>query len=203
VVTGVANGVCGLDSSGLVPVANLPANAIRSTFTVASQSAMLALSAHQGDIAIRTDVNTCFVLTNNVPSVLGNWAQILAPAGTVSSVNSLTGAVTLTTTNIAEGTNLYYTTLRAKTDAIAAALTGFSSATGGNITSGDTVLSALGRLENRCALNDAKLTGSDRIKLDGSTAMTGSLTFSGTSFAGVVLNNLTDTQRAALTPQTG
>jgi hypothetical protein len=202
-ISGQASGLCPLDSTSLVPVANLPQAAIRRTFSVSSQAAMLALSALQGDIAIRTDVNTCFVLTTNPATTLGNWAQLLAPAGTVSSVNSLSGAVVLTTTNITEGTNEYYTTSRVHTDALTAALTGFSNATGGNVTAGDDILVALGRLENRCALNDAKLTGSDRVKLDGSTAMTGSLTFSGTGIAGVVLNNLNDTQRAALTPSTG
>ena len=162
---------------------------------------MLALAAHQGDVAIRTDrINESFILTNNVPTVLGNWSQLLTPASSVTSVNSLSGTVTLTTTNIAEGTNLYYTTARAKADAIAAALTGFSNATGGSVTSGDSILTALGRLENRCALNDAKLTGGDRVKIDGSVAMTGALTFSGSTNAGVVLSNLSDAQRAALTP---
>ncbi len=65
------------------------------------------------------------------------------------------------------------------------------------------MLTAFGRLENRCALNDAKVTGSDRVKLDGTTPMTGTLNFSGTSFAGLQLNNLTDTQRAALTALDG
>lgn len=202
-VSGAVSGICPLDASQLVPVANLPPNAIRSTFTVISQAAMLALSAHQGDIAIRTDISACFVLTNNTPATLGNWAQLLAPAGTVVSVNSLTGVVTLTTTNIAEGTNLYYTTARAKADALAAALTGFSNATGGNVTAGDSILVAMGRLENRTALNDAKLTGSDRVKIDGSVAMTGALTFTGTGHAGIVLNNLNDSQRSALSPTNG
>lgn len=202
-ISGQASGVCPLDASSLVPVANIPQAAIRRTFTVSSQGAMLALSALQGDIAIRTDVSACFVLTANPASTLANWSQLLAPADAVSSVNSLTGAITLTTSNIAEGSNLYYTSARVKTDAIAAALTGFSTATGGNVTSGDNILTALGRLENRCATNDAKLTGSDRVKLDGSVAMTGALTFTGSANAGIILSNLTDVQRAALAPANG
>jgi hypothetical protein len=164
---------------------------------------MLALTAHQGDVAIRTDLNESFILTNNTPSVLANWTVLLTPTSAVASVNGLTGTVVLTTTAIAEGTNLYYTTARAKVDAIAASLTGFSNATGGAVTSGDTVLSALGRLENRTALNDAKATGSDRVKLDGSTPMTGMLNFTGTGHAGLQLNVLTDAQRAALSATNG
>ena len=113
-VSGAASGVCPLDSGSLIPAAYLPSITVHNTFVVSSQAAMLALSAHQGDVAIRTDLNESFILTNNVPSVLGNWSQLLTPTSAVTSVNSLSGAVTLTTTNIAEGTNLYYTTARAQ-----------------------------------------------------------------------------------------
>jgi len=41
---------------------------------------------------------------------------VITVTGGVTSVNTLTGAVTLTTTNIGEGTNLYYTTARANSD---------------------------------------------------------------------------------------
>ncbi len=202
-VSGAASGVCPLDSTSHIPASYLPSLAFNNTYVVASQAAMLALSANPGDIAVRTDLSETFILAATPASTLGNWTQLLQPSSAVTSVNSLTGAVTLTTTNIAEGTNLYYTTARANAAALATSLTGFSSASGGTVTSGDTILSALGKLENRTALNDAKLTGSDRVKLDGSTAMTGMLNFSGAANAGVQLSNLTDTQRAALTALDG
>jgi hypothetical protein len=202
-VSGAASGLCPLDSSSLIPASFLPSITVHNTFVVASQAAMLALSAHQGDVAIRTDLNQSFILLNNTPTVLANWTQLLTPTSAVTSVNGSTGAVTLTTTAIAEGTNLYYTTARAKADAIAASLTGFSAAAGGAVTSGDTILSALGRHENRMVLNDAKATGSDRVKIDGTVPMTGMLNFTGTGHAGLQLNNLTDAQRAALTPTNG
>jgi hypothetical protein len=201
---GAASGLCPLDSGSLIPTAYLPALAVSDVFVVASQAAMLALSsAHQGDVAIRTDINQTFILSTNNFGTLGDWKQMLSPTSAVTSVNSQTGAVVLTTTNIAEGANLYYTTARAKADAIAALLTGFSSSTGGTVSSGDSVLSALGKFENRMALNDAKLTGSDRVKIDGTTPMTGMLNFTGTTHAGLQLNNLTDAQRAALSPTVG
>ncbi|HXC98801.1 MAG TPA: hypothetical protein VN048_05625 [Verrucomicrobiae bacterium] len=203
-IVGAASGICPLDANSLVPIANLPSIALMNTFVVASQAAMLALSsATVGDICIRTDLSETFILTAAPPATLGNWTQMLNPTSAVTSVNSLTGAVTLSTTNIAEGTNLYYTTARVNAAALATSLTGFSSAAGGTVTSGDTVLSALGKFEFRSALNDAKLTGSDRVKLDGSTAMTGMLNFSGSGNAGIQLSNLTDTQRAALTATDG
>ena len=48
----------------------------------------------------------------------GNLSWTDQAASAVTSVNTLTGAVTLTTTNIGEGTNLYYTDARAKTAAV-------------------------------------------------------------------------------------
>jgi hypothetical protein len=200
---GAASGICPLDSSSLIPTTYLPALAISQSFVVASQAAMLALTAERGDIAIRTDLNKCFILSTDSPSTLADWKELLTPTSAVTSVNSQTGAVTLTTSNISEGSNLYYTTARAKADAIAALLTGFSSASGGTVSSGDTILAALGKLENRTALNDAKVTGSDRVKTDGTIAMTGMLNFSGTGHAGLKLNNLTSTQVTALTPAAG
>lgn len=59
----------------------------------------------------------------------------------VSSVNGFTGAVSLTTTNISESGNLYFTNARA----IAAALTGYTSGAG-TITSSDSILSAIQKL---------------------------------------------------------
>ena len=44
-----------------------------------------------------------------------NTTGVITVTGGVTSVNTLTGAITLTTTNIAEGTNLYFTTARANT----------------------------------------------------------------------------------------
>jgi len=200
---GASSGLCPLDSGSLIPTAYLPALAVSDVFVVASQAAMLALSsAHQGDVAIRTDINQTFILSTNNFGTLADWKQMLSPTSAVTSVNSATGAVILTTANISEVTNLYYTTARAKVDAIAALLTGFA-AGAGTITSGDTVLSALQKCEFRMALNDAKLTGSDRVKIDGTVAMTGMLNFTGTAHAGLQLNNLTDTQRAALSATAG
>ncbi len=203
-IVGAASGICPLDSNSLVPVANIPAIALTTTFVVASQAAMLALStATVGDLCIRTDLSQTFILAAAPPSTLGNWTQLLNPASDVTSVNTFTGAVTLTTTNIAEGANEYFTTARAAAAALAATLTGINTGSGGTVTSADTILSALGKHEYRLALDDAKVDGSDRVKIDGSIAMTGMLNFSGTGNAGIQLSNLTDTQRAGLSALDG
>lgn len=90
---GAPNGVASLDANGLVPVAQLPALAISDVFTVASQTAMLALTAQRGDFAVRTDVGRTFVLAAEPASVLANWVQLLdGPSGTVTSVSATAGA---------------------------------------------------------------------------------------------------------------
>jgi hypothetical protein len=44
--------------------------------SVADESAMLALNAYKGDIAIRADVNQTFILANEPATLLANWVQI-------------------------------------------------------------------------------------------------------------------------------
>lgn len=79
---------------GVVPTAQLPPLAINDTFTVASQAAMLALTAERGDVAIRTDNSTTYILAAEPASTLANWKAFLSP-GTVVSVAGKTGVVAL------------------------------------------------------------------------------------------------------------
>lgn len=139
-----ANGYAGLGADGKLFANQLPTLVITDTFVVASQAAMLGLStAEQGDIAIRTDINKTYVLASGSPATLTNWKELLTPTDLVTSVNGLTGIVTLTTTNIAEGTNLYFTTARA----IGSALTGYSVGPNSPVIAGDSILAAFGKLQ--------------------------------------------------------
>jgi hypothetical protein len=97
---GIANGIAELDGNGLVPTHHLPALAISETFVVASQAAMLALTAQVGDVAVRTDVNKSFILTATPASTLANWQELLTPTDAVLSVDGSTGAVSLSGTYI-------------------------------------------------------------------------------------------------------
>lgn len=117
---GVANGYAPLDANNLIPMIHIPPLNLTDPFVVNSQAAMLALPANRGDFAIRTDINRTFVLTTNTPTNLTDWQEVLTP-GSVVSVNGQTGVVSLTTTNIAEGTNLYFTDERVD-DRVAALL---------------------------------------------------------------------------------
>lgn len=112
--TGIAEGnVPVLGVGGKLNEAVIPAIAITDTYVVDSQAAMLGLEAQKGDVAVRTDVNKTFILKQSPASTIGNWVELETPTDAVTSVNGLTGAVVLTTSNIEEGSNLYFTTARA------------------------------------------------------------------------------------------
>nr|DAW17360.1 MAG TPA: hyaluronidase [Caudoviricetes sp.] len=66
-----------LDSSGKIPTSALPDISITDTFVVASEAAMLALTAQTGDVAIRTDVDKTFILKTSPATALANWQELL------------------------------------------------------------------------------------------------------------------------------
>jgi Protein of unknown function (DUF2793) len=87
----------------------------------------------------------------------------------VSSVNGQTGNVNLTTANISESGNLYFTAARS----LAVFLAGLSTSINAVITSSDTILSAIGKLQKQISDNLASLLlrgGKDYDFLVGSTA---------------------------------
>lgn len=101
-----------LGSDGKLNDSVIPAIAISESHTVASEHEMLALAAQVGDIAIRTDGTGTWILKQTPASTLANWVQLKSPTDAATSVNGKTGNVTLTTSDIAEGTNQYYTQAR-------------------------------------------------------------------------------------------
>ena len=139
---GAALGVATLDAGGKVPVSELPA-------------AVLGALSYQGtwDASTNTPTLTSSVGTKGyyyVVSVAGNtnlngitdwlvgdWAvfngsiwQKVDNTETVTSVNGQTGAIVLTTTNVAEGTNLYYTDARARAAISAGTAISYDNTTG-------------------------------------------------------------------------
>lgn len=83
------------DLTGTVPTSALPALAITDTFTVATQVAMLALTAQRGDVAIRSDLVAAFILAAEPATTLANWVRLPTPVDAVLSVNGQTGVVVL------------------------------------------------------------------------------------------------------------
>ena len=92
---GAANGVAPLGSDSKIASTYLPAIAITDTSVVNSQTAMLALTAEVGDVAVRTDLNKSFILKTAGASTLANWQELLTPTDAVLSVNGQAGAVDL------------------------------------------------------------------------------------------------------------
>lgn len=112
--TGISSGnVIVVGENGKIDDSVLPKIAITEAFPVDSEESMLGLDAQIGDIAIRSDVNKTFILSKTSASAVENWLELKTPTDAVLSVNGKTGAVVLTTDNIAEGSNLYFTEERA------------------------------------------------------------------------------------------
>jgi hypothetical protein len=139
---GTANGVATLDAGGKVPVSELPAavlgalsyqgtwNASTNTPTLTSGT---GVKGYYYVVAVAGSTN----LDGITDWLIGDWAvyngtawQKVDNTDQVSSVNGQTGAVVLTTTDIAEGTNLYYTDVRARASNSAGTGISYDSATG-------------------------------------------------------------------------
>jgi hypothetical protein len=89
------SGVASLDGAGLLPTSQLPPLALTDPYVVVSEAAQLALSAHKGDFAIRTDIGKTFVQNGGKAGTMADWTEIVTP-GDVTSVNGHTGTVSLT-----------------------------------------------------------------------------------------------------------
>jgi hypothetical protein len=127
----VNNGVASLDANGKIPTSQIPSISFSSGYVVTSENGMLALSnAVVGSIAIRTDNSKNYVLSGLPASTLANWLELLMPVS-VSSVNGHTESnITLTTSDISEGTNLFYTNTRARNSISASSPIVYNTGTG-------------------------------------------------------------------------
>ena len=110
---GENDGLAPLDTGGKIPNTYLPDLAITDVHVVADNTARDALSPQTGDIAIVTGTNITYIWTGSA------WQEMLTAPDGVTSVNGASGpVVVLTTSDISEGSNLYFTTARAKTAVI-------------------------------------------------------------------------------------
>jgi hypothetical protein len=121
--------IIGLISGNVIDPSLIPQQAITDVEVVASEAAMLAITDfHRGDVAIRSDINATFILAQTPASTLANWAQLPTPQDLVLSVNTKTGAITLTGADIV--------------------ITGYTKATSESaLAATDTIIAALGKLE--------------------------------------------------------
>ncbi len=99
--TGVATGnVPTIGPNGKLNPSVLPSITTNSTFVVANEAAMLALTAQRGDVAVRTDVHKSFILIDTPSSTLSNWQELLTPTSAVDSVNGKVGSVVLVAADV-------------------------------------------------------------------------------------------------------
>jgi hypothetical protein len=104
----IANGYVGLTAATLIPNNLLPPLAITKPIvydSIALRDADVA-NVDEGDVAIVIDVNKSYIYSGSV------YIELIS-SGSVSSVNGMSGgAILLTTEDIPEVTNLYYTETR-------------------------------------------------------------------------------------------
>lgn len=92
---GEANGYASLGADGKVPTSELNPLAITSTYVVATEAAQLALDVQEGDVAVRSDLNTSFIQNGGTAGTMDDWTELLSPTASVLSVNGYTGSITL------------------------------------------------------------------------------------------------------------
>jgi len=135
-------GVATLDAGGKVPVSELPAAVLgalsyQGTWNASTNTPTLTSSTgtkgYYYVVAVAGNTN----LDGITDWLVGDWAvyngtvwQKVDNTETVTSVNGQTGAVVLTTTNIAEGTNEYFTTARARASVSAGTGISYDNSTG-------------------------------------------------------------------------
>ena len=139
---GVANGVATLDGSGTVPVSQLPAAVLgalsyQGTWNASTNTPTLTSSVGTKGYYYVVNVAGSTNLNGITDWLVGDWTvyngsawQKIDNTDAVTSVNGYTGTVVLTTTDVAEGTNQYFTTARARTSVSAGTGISYDNATG-------------------------------------------------------------------------
>lgn len=129
---GAANGVATLDSGSKIPAAQLPDEVMsyKGNWNASTNTpTLIDGTGNTGDIYKTSVGGTQDLGSGSIIFSVGDWVlyngtvwEKAINSNSVTSVNGQTGAVVLTTTNIAEGTSLYFTDERAQ-DAVGGILT--------------------------------------------------------------------------------
>jgi len=139
---GAANGVATLDAGGKVPVSELPAAVLgalsyQGTWDASTNTPTLTSSVGTKGYYYVVSVAGNTNLNGIIDWLVGDWAvfngsiwQKVDNTDAVTSVNGFTGTVVLTTTDVAEGTNQYFTTARARTSVSAGTGISYDNTTG-------------------------------------------------------------------------
>lgn len=178
---GAANGVATLDGAGKVPSSQLPPLSLTDVSVVGSQAAQLALTAQEGDVAVRTDQQgEAYVHNGGSTGTMADWTSISGPAGSagVTTFNGRTGTVSpqagdYTSTQISDASTIGGQNLTESldfiVDSLAAKAEVVHSHSAADIASGD-LAAARFQANLVAALNAASGTVSNpNIVLDGGT----------------------------------
>jgi hypothetical protein len=138
----VALGVATLDAGGTVPLSQIPASiqggvSYQGTWNASTNTPTLTngvgTKGYYYVVSVAGNTNLDGITSWNV----GDWAifngtvwQKVDNTDAVTSVNGYTGTVVLTTTDVAEGTNQYFTTARARTSVSAGTGISYDNVTG-------------------------------------------------------------------------
>lgn len=141
---GVANGVAELDATGKVPTAQLPS--FVDDVEEYDDLASFPVTGEAGKIYVAID-------TKKIYRWSGSTYIEISPSE-VNSVNGQTGVVSLTTSNITEGTNLYYTSGRFDT--------AFSGKSTTNLTEGTNLYHTDARAKAAAVVNSMAGTQTDQ-----------------------------------------
>jgi hypothetical protein len=133
-------GVATLDASGKVPTSQIPMQGdlnYQGTWNATTNTPTLTSSVGTKGYYYVVDVAGTTNLDGITDWQIGDWAifngsvwQKVDNTDAITSVNGQVGTVVLTTTNIAEGTNLYYTDARARASNSAGTGISYDNATG-------------------------------------------------------------------------
>lgn len=96
-------------SAGTIHSTNIPAIALSSIQTAASESAQLALTTQEGDVVVRTDQNRTYMKNSGTAGTMADFTEILTPTdyvsassgGTFSGNVNFTGNVTQNNASLA------------------------------------------------------------------------------------------------------
>ncbi|MFN8369837.1 MAG: hypothetical protein U0T83_04325 [Bacteriovoracaceae bacterium] len=174
--------------SGVTSNIQTQLNGKQATISTTTTLPVKSLRIYGANGANYTEVSAPVGLVSNLsfilPSTSGTSDQVLKTdgAGTLSwasvsglvpvtSVNGSPGAVSLTTTSIGEGTNLYFTANRVETAAPGTLLTALPAGTNSAVAATDTVLTAFANLQQ----HSTELLA-NKISLTGGTLSSGTIT---------------------------
>ena len=137
---GSANGVATLDAGGKVPTSQIPQMGdlnYQGTWNATTNTPTLTSSAGTKGFYYVVSVAGSTNLNGITDWKVGDWAvfngsvwEKIDNTDAVTSVNGFTGTVVLTTTDIAEGTNEYFTTAKARASVSAGTGISYDSGTG-------------------------------------------------------------------------